>query len=129
MRAAQKQTLVAEQPCGRGTVRLRGAGWPSQFVLRSSSGSNGTSFDALAWRCRIVTACLTAESSARARKLSFNPKTEVPVNRLIGLLLPVALASCSGPAKMSPQDLANEKVAVQVTVTKFWKAYEQKDLG
>jgi hypothetical protein len=50
------------------------------------------------------------------------------VNRLMGLLLPFALASCSGHGKMSPQDLANEKF-VQAPVTKFWKAYEQKDLA
>ena len=30
---------------------------------------------------------------------------------------------------MSPQDLANEKLVVQAPVTKFWKAYEQKDLA
>jgi SnoaL-like domain len=50
------------------------------------------------------------------------------VNRLMGLLLPFALASCSGHGKMSSQDLANEKLVVQATVTRFWKAYEQKDL-
>ena len=49
------------------------------------------------------------------------------MNRLMGLLLPFALASCSGHGKMSPQDLANEKLVVQATATRFWKAYEQKD--
>jgi len=63
------------------------------------------------------------------KKALLHSNEEVPVNRLMGLLLPFALASCSGHGKMSSQDLANEKLVVQATVTKFWKAYEQKDLA
>jgi len=48
--------------------------------------------------------------------------------RLVSLLVILALLAGCGGAKLSPEQIATEKKAIETVFTSFWKAYESRDL-
>lgn len=49
--------------------------------------------------------------------------------RTIVFFLAVTLIAGCGPAKLSPEEIATEKKAIESAVSGFWKAYESRDMA
>jgi len=54
---------------------------------------------------------------------------EVPMYRIIPLLVILGLLSGCGPRKMSSGEITTEKKAIESLVAEYWKSYETKNLS